>query len=389
MKKRIAALLMVLLLAAASTAGAKYDLYEVRLGDASYFVGWSFCPLDARNAVVTALSDNGKPWHVGWYRDGELFRDLAGYIDDIYLEDRVIPRPVLWDGENLTMGFSVRKEAFRSVVKDGLVYADPDNYEDYFAEWTEKGLENRRFVPDGWYDAQMLGRVLFSHKNYAFSLRINGEDTPLPEGFAGLKKENLLNLKYYPAGKERFLLSWRNTSDIYQYIACVDHGKKRSETVLPMEEGWLILPDGTGGFLSQIGWYTGDYEPVRLAHFTADGERDRVLELKGNQVVVRALQAVTDEQSGNVILYGTAVAHSRKVYTAFAMTLDRDLNVTDLDVRNIDPVYKAYCPDLQTAPDGTAWLLIGDVEGKVRYRPVMIPFYALEKSNENFGLTLK
>ena len=390
MKKRIMILLLALLLAVSSTATAVYDSYRVELGDASYFVGWTFCPLDAHNAVVFARTDKeGKPWHVGWYRDGELFRDLAGYNANVYLEDRVIPRPVLWDGETLIMGCSDRKGAYRTVVIDGINCADPENYEDYFADWTENGLENRRPVPEDWYEAQQLGRVMFSRENGTLSLRIDGQETVLPEAFLEIPTELVFNLDCIPAGEERCLLSWRNDADSYQYIACVDHGRMRSEVVLSMEDAWLIMPDADGGFLSQIGWNTGDYTPVSLAHYSADGERDRVLQLKGDRMVVRAMHTVADGETGNVILYGTAVAQSRYVYTAFAMTLDRDLNVTDLDVRNIDGAYRAYSPDLEIAPDGTAWLLIGDVDGKPAHRPVMIPFSALEKSNDDHGLTLE
>lgn len=389
MKKRILILLIAVLLSISATAGAKYSSYQVKLGDASYFVGWTFCPLDAHNAVVIARSDKDKPWHVGWYRDGELFRDLAGYSANVYLEDRVIPRPVLWDGETLTMACSERKEAYRTVVIDGIHCADPNNYDDYLADWTENGLENRRPVPENGYDFQMLGRVSFSWENGAASLRIDGQEVSLPEEFQSIPMKELVNLDCFPAGEGLYLLTWMNTGEYARHLVCADHGRTRSETVLPAEDVWLILPDGAGGFFSQVGWGTGDYTPVRLAHFSADGERDRVLELKGDRVVVRALHTVADGDSGNVILYGTAVAQSRYVYTAFAMTLDRDLNVTDLDIRNIDGAYRAYCPDLEIAPDGTAWLLIGDVEGNVKLRPVMIPFSELEKSSDDHGLTLE
>ena len=388
MKKRILILLVALLLSISATAGAKYSSYQVTLGDATFFVGWTFCPLDAHNAVVIAPTDKDRPWHVGWYRDGELFRDMTGYCANVYLESRVIPRPVLWDGETLTMGCSDRKEAYRTVVIDGHNCADPKNYEDYLADWTENGLENKRPVPEGMYDYQMLGRVLFGWEN-AMSLRIDGQDAALPENFPGIPKEYVYNLECFPIGEGLCLVAWVDGEDYVQHAACIDHGRKRSETILSAEEGWLILPDGTGGFLSQIGWYSGDYEPARLAHFTADGERDRVLELKGEQVVISAQHSVADGNSGNTILYGTAVANSRRVYTAFAMTLDRDLNMIALDVRNIDPVYKAYSPIIEIAPDGTAWLLIGDVEGKGNLRPVMIPFSELEKSSDDHGLTLE
>ena len=71
------------------------------------------------------------------------------------------------------------------------------------------------------------------------------------------------------------------------------------------------------------------------------------------------------------------------------MTLDKDLNVLDLDMRKLSAVYRDYSPSMYLAPDGSAWVLLGDLEGKKKTRPMMIPFSELEKSGETFGLTLE
>ena len=52
----------------------------------------------------------------------------------------------------------------------------------------------------------------------------------------------------------------------------------------------------------------------------------------------------------------------------------------------LGPVVRSIC---KLYPDGTAWLLIGDVEGKGNLRPVMIPFSELEKSSDDHRLTLE
>lgn len=96
-----------------------------------------------------------------------------------------------------------------------------------------------------------------------------------------------------------------------------------------------------------------------------------------------------DPGSSICTLYGTAAANSRKVYNAFAITLDEDLKVINLDVRKIDPEYGCYDPMVYTAPDGTAWVYVNDLSGKYRLWPVLIPFSMLKKSRNKPGITVK
>ncbi len=390
MKKTVLFLLIGIMLVISAAACADGGNWQVVAGDAASFGLWDACPLDAHNAVVTAWSVNGKPWHVSWYRDGELFRDLTWIIEEPYMEHHVVAQPVIWDGEHLTVRYSVRKDAYQEVVDgNGMHSADPGNYQTFLAEWTENGLENAAPIPDDWYDTNGLGRVMFSHKNGVFDLRIEGKDAPLPEGFPGAPVEDVFYLRCYPVSENMYLLTYMISGDENRRVICMDHGTKRSEVRLTEEEDWNVWPDANGGFFAQIGWPTGSYEPVRLKHFNADGEQDRTVELKGEKVVVRPAHTWIDESTGNTVLYGTAVANSRYLYTAFAMTLDKDLNVLDLDMRELSAVYRDYSPSMYLAPDGSAWVLLGDLEGKKNTRPMMVPFSELEKSGETFGLTLE
>ncbi len=390
MKKTVLFLLVGILLIISAAAGADGGKWQVVAGDAASFVLWTACPLDAHNAVVSTWSINGKPWHVSWYRDGELFRDLTWFIEEPYMEHHVIAQPVAWDGEHMTVRYNVRKGAYQEVVDgDGMHSADPANYETYLAEWTENGLENERPLPATWYDTGDPGPCEFSFENGAFRLRIDGKDTPLPEGFPGAPKEDIFYLKCTPVNENMYLLTYMIRGDKNRRVICMDHGTKRSEVRLTEEEDWFVWPEANGGFLVQIGYATGTYDPVRLAHFNADGERDRTMELKSEKTVVRVAHTWIDQETGNTVLYGTAVANSKLIYAAFAMTLDKDLKVLDLDVRKLSAVYRDYSPSMYLAPDGSAWVLLGDLEGKKKTRPMMIPFSELEKNGDDLGLTLE
>lgn len=390
MKKTVLIMLVCVLLALSASAGATYDKYKVTRGDATYAFAWNIYPLDARNVVVVARTDKDVPWHVTWYRDGELFRDLAGYVADPFLEDCVIPRPVIWDGEQLTVGYSERLGEFRKVRdSEGAVSPDPENYQSYLAVWTERGLEKISELPDNWYDTMDLGRVTVRHEDGVFRILIDGEEAVLPEEIAQLPKEDTLNLECWPAEDGVFLLPYVSHSDFIQHVACVDHGTLRYDAEIDGMESWLLLPDGQGGFFNKPdGSVAEPYDPVKLTHYDADGKADRDMQLKGDSVVLR-LEGAAKAPDGKLLLYGSAVAESRQVYTVFTMALDEDLKVDNLDVRNIDPTYSSYIPYLKHAPDGTVWVLIFKVENTGYGRPVLIPFTELEKSEDSHGLAFE
>ena len=138
-----------------------------------------------------------------------------------------------------------------------------------------------------------------------------------------------------PLEEDVFLLEVLKTAQGNNVLVCVDRGKVRYRLKIP-SESYMQIPDGQGGFLSTVDWPSGDYSPVKLNHYDRAGRMDRTLELSGREVTVEVFGSVADRDTGLCTLYGTAVANSRKVYTAFAMTLDADLNVTGLDVRKID-----------------------------------------------------
>ena len=48
-----------------------------------------------------------------------------------------------------------------------------------------------------------------------------------------------------------------------------------------------------------------------------------------------------------------------------------------------------YCPMVKTAPDGAVYVFICEYEGRKGLKPVLIPFSMLEKSKDDYGMTLQ
>ncbi len=393
MKKWLLILLAGIMLAVIASAGAEYKNYQITEGN-----WWDCFPLDSHNTVVAARLWNGDsepdPWYVCWYRDGELFRELTGEIPD-QEDDRtgklLIPYPALWDGENLSMYFCVRKGELKTYTQGSLIVAhDPGSFDTYMADWTENGLENLHILPDAWFDEydQDFRRIVVYSGSKGRTAIYNGNETILPDSVPADLKENVVRV--LPVDNGIALLKVLDNVNYRSQAVCLDHGRERYRITLPQNElnpNRILLQEKNGGFFCMDGFRGGGYEPEYLMHYREDGQYDRTLVLVGDNVVVHAHASATDSGSGICTVYGTAVADSRKVYTAFAMEIDENLNVSRLDVRKIDPSYGDYSPVILIASDGTPYVFIENYSDKPLW-PVLIPFSELKKSDKTYGLRL-
>ncbi len=393
MRIRRLILLAGIMLAVITSAGAEYNSYQITEGN-----WWDCFPLDAHNTVVAARLSAGDSepdsWYVCWYRDGELFRELSGEIP-VPEKDRtgwlLIPYPAVWDGENLSMYFCVRKEEIKTYTQGSLLVArDPGSFDTYMADWTENGLENLHILPDAWFDEydEVFRRIVVYSGSKGRTAIYNGNETVLPDSVPADLKENVIRILPVDHGVD--LLKVMDNVNFCSEAVCLDQGKERYRITLPENElnpGRILLPEKHGGFFCMDGFRGGGYEPEYLMHYQGDGQYDRTLVLVGDDVVVHACVSTTDSDSGICTIYGTAVANSRKVYTVFAMEVDEALNVSRLDVRKIDPAYGDYAPVILTASDGTPYVFIESYSDKPLW-PVLIPFSELEKSSRTYGLRL-
>ena len=394
MKIRLLLLLAAILLLAAPSAGAEYRNYQLTEGN-----WWECFALDAHNTVVAARlwaeDSEPDPWYVCWYRDGKPYRELTGSMPDS-AADRTgrlqIPYPALWDGENLSLYYCVRKEELKTYVQGTWIPTpDPGCFDTFMADWTENGLDNERILPEAWFDEydHVFRRMLVFSGDGGRTALYNGKETVLPDSLPVNLEENVLRI--LPVDQDIYLAKVMDNRNHCCQVVCVDHGTERYRTALPDNEinpDRILLPEKNGGFFCMDGFRRGDYEPEHLMHYRGDGLYDRTLALSGDRVVVHACASTAGPDGSLCTLYGTAVANSRKVYTVFAMEIDENLNVSRLDVRKIDPAYGDYGPEILIASDGTPYVFIQNYTDRPLW-PVLIPFSELEKSKKAYGLKLQ
>ena len=86
-------------------------------------------------------------------------------------------------------------------------------------------------------------------------------------------------------------------------------------------------------------------------------------------------------------MYGSAAA--RNTLAVFAMTLDDDMNMIALDVRNIDPDYIGCEAKTYLTPDGFPYVYLFDRDHPDRICPAVIPFSLAGQSNDDYGITIR
>ena len=76
MKKRVLVCLIVILMMFCFSASGEYKKYELKVGDASSALTWSFYPIDAHNVIVIARSLYGKELDVPYVQIHRMDRLL-------------------------------------------------------------------------------------------------------------------------------------------------------------------------------------------------------------------------------------------------------------------------------------------------------------------------
>lgn len=143
-----------------------------------------------------------------------------------------------------------------------------------------------------------------------------------------------------------------------------------------------LLPDGQGGAL-MTGPLVRDYKQYRVTHLTPDGECDWSKTLSVKKAISQPVQG-TAQADGTIMLYGNAIANSRGLFTVFALNMDAQGNVLDIDVRDYS-ARKDNSPEILLASDGTPFVHSIVIDSRPA---VLIPFEDLPKANDP-GITLK
>lgn len=137
-----------------------------------------------------------------------------------------------------------------------------------------------------------------------------------------------------------------------------------------------IYADGQGGAFLE-GSLESDYKQSSLAHISAAGQIDAEKTLCVKNAIISTAHAAVNED-GSVTLFGSAVANSRSLYDAFALTIDPSLNVLSLDVRDFS-VREDYGFEYRVASDGTVYVFTsGEGFGSSeRKNALLVPFAVL------------
>ena len=382
MKKVLPVLLVsIMLVILPSISGAEYRDYRLTAGDTASALACACYPIDAHNTIVRSISlfDEKQPWRMAWYRDGRLYRELTG------TEELIGAVPLIGEGGSLRMLFSVMTGS-----GDGQMSPDAGGKKTCLGQWTENGLEEGVLLTS-WRGPYFRNSLIICCEEACCRLVYRGKETVLRGDVCDSIREGLTDV--CPLGEDVYLLGQyagrdRHTDKDQYRLICLDHGAEKYR-INVSGSLWFLLPDGQGGFFCPEDHSRGDYTPQKLLHYDPDGRLDREMSLQGDRVVAEISEAFFDERTGLLTFYGSAVASSRQLYSVFSMTVGAQMDVLDLDVRSIDPVYGDYSPRIYLAPDGTAYVFIADLHEKPMLQPVLIPFSKLEPGGDDPGLSLR
>ena len=141
---------------------------------------------------------------------------------------------------------------------------------------------------------------------------------------------------------------------------------------------YQFFTDGANGaWMGENMSYTGD---LLVHHITPDGKHDRTIRLRGDERV-KHLQCCVVTGDGAVTLYGTSVAHSKRIYQCFALHINA-ADEASLDVRDFTAA-RSYSIDVQKSPDGVIWFIeyLLSVESMA-----LSPFDAMPAAQHNLSI---
>lgn len=375
MKKTLAFCLVLMLLFSVS-ARAEYEQYRLTADDTPERLQlWEVYPLDPHNVIVR--SQTSQAWHVTWYRDGQVYRLLSSEGD---WDSITSAEPVFESGSSFYMICRIPSD-----LEETAAYPPPNAA----AQWTDSGLVNKVPLAERVKATRWGNRILVYETDQYHRICYNGKETVIPRKLADcISSSNCVVL-----ADEVFLMTYRDPDAGESKLICLDHGNIRY-MVDDSLRGRPMFPVWNQGFLSvqwdYIEWSDDrDFSPVRLLLADGNGQYIRTYLLSGDRVIITPAGSYFNEDTGTVTIYGSAENKAERIFAAFAMTLDEDMNVTGLDVRNIDPDYLGCEAAFSMTASGFPYVYLYNRWQPDAVCPVVIPFSLLEPAGVDYGLTLK
>ncbi len=375
--KRICSLLLAAwILLISASALAAYEQYHLTEPCELYADGYiNVYPLDPHEVIVR-MTPPEAPWRMELYRDGQAVRTLTAAGD----YDSVSPaHPLIEEDGSFTMLCRIPGEGQDTERFPPLNAA---------AQWTDEGLVNITSLKEHLKTTRYGNRIAFYETDEHVRISYNKKDTVISRELADTFVIKIRATSCIPLADEVFLIKTRENGMI-----CLDHGEIRYR-LNDFSRGKELLPDGHEGFFScrweHVEWTSDrDYSPVKLVHVDRNGQQDRTYQLAGDRVIITPYQAFFDAQSDTFTLYGSAAEPSRGISAVFAMTLNADMTLMNLDVRDIDPDYKGCEASVCLTPGGFPYVYLYHRDHPESVQPAVVPFSVLERSAEDYGIILQ
>ena len=106
-------------------------------------------------------------------------------------------------------------------------------------------------------------------------------------------------------------------------------------------------------------------------------------------MAVTPCQVYFSTNDKNIILYGSAADPTGSAFAVFAMTLDENMSMTNLDVWDIDPDYTGYKAAIYLTRSGFPYVYLYSLDQQGSVQPAVVPFSMLEKSENDYDIILK
>ena len=378
LRKRTGFLLFItLVILFSATSLAEYEQYRLTEPYELYTGPYTTVyPIDSHNVIVRMAPPEAVPWRVEWYQDGRVIRTLEASGD----YDSVSPAiPIFETDGSITMLCRI-PGADQETEKYPPLNAK--------AQWTDSGLSYITPMAEHLLAARCGNRIAFYETDQYVRISCNGKDTIVSRELADTFRIKTTKTSCIALADEVFLIPTRRDG-----LLCLDRGRIRYK----LDEsfyGWEMLPDGRQGFFS-CAWDYVDWSsdravtPVRMTHFDGNGQLDRTYLLQGNHVAITPSQVYISPNGKSIILYGSAADPSGGAPAVFAMTLDENMSATNLDVWNIDPDYAGYEAKICLAPGGYPYVYLYRLDQQGSVQPAVVPFSMLEKSENDYDISLK
>lgn len=367
MKKAMIFLLIFLLLISSACAGGKSCTLDRGMVDGVWWIN--------EKEFITAGHDGSyQNRMITWWKDGAVFRELTYAVGGSLDHLRSLSFLRLPNG------------AFKGVVPV-VLNAQTREIRNYTVDWTEQGLVNAVETPM----AQPVGNCLVAEDHLGGGRRAL---TVMDAAGSLLFRREYAVDEIYDAlppvqvGERTFALRYMSMQDpVSDHLLLVigEQGELlRRKLRLPCS----VFRDGKDGWFVYAPQTREDYDDGLLSHYDASGRETARKTLRGGKTVRRPQGAVCRAAGDAYLLYGSAVANSRKIYDVFLLETDDALSVRSVDVRALPAEYGDYEPDLSVTPGGVPYVFIRDLGGSFRKPSLLISFDALPKTQDP-GLALK